>query len=253
MEYLLPDLNLLKVVKEKVDDPNAGKFVIEPLSPGYGVTIGNSLRRVLLASLEGYAAKSVKIHGVSHEYATIKGVKEDVVDIILNLKMVRFKLTSDEPVTLNLSVKGPKKVTAADFKKSSGFEAIDPSQYIATIEKGGTLDLEVVVDKGRGYVPVEKRQDEKVPIGTILVDSIYTPVKKVKYEVENARVGSITNYNRLVIEIATDGSVSPEGALKKASAILMEHMSVLVEACDSFGPKKTTETKKSKIKKKDGK
>ena len=229
MTYILEDLNLLKVQSENSKDKKTGKFVIEPLSPGYGVTVGNTLRRVLLASLEGYAVHSVKISGADHEYSTIKGVKEDAVDIILNLKSLKFKMTTDEAV-LTLSVKGPKKITASDFKKNAYVEIVDEDAYIATVEKGNKLDLEITVNHGRGYVPIERKSEMKVPIGTILVDSAYTPVKKVRFDVENARVGGMTNYNKLIVEITTDGSISPSEALSTAAMIMTEHLQVIVEA-----------------------
>jgi DNA-directed RNA polymerase subunit alpha len=250
MSYILPDLNLLEIKNESPKDEKTGIFKIEPLSPGYGVTIGNTLRRILLSSLEGSAVKSVKIEGVDHEYSTIKGVKEDIVDIILNLKMSRFKLNSDETGKISLSVKGPKRVTLADFKENSLVEVVDPEHYICTLEKGGKLELELEVDKGRGYVPVEKRSESKSPIGTIMVDSIYTPVKKVKYTVENARVGGETNYNQLVMEISTDGSISPQEALSTASKIMCEHLMVISEACEVSKPAAKVKKTSPKTKKK---
>jgi DNA-directed RNA polymerase subunit alpha len=249
MDYILPDLNLMEVKMTSGEDDNTGVFTFEPLSPGYGITIGNTLRRILLSSLEGAAIKSVRIEGVDHEYATIKGLKEDVVDLILNLKTARFKLNSDEPVRLELSVKGPKKVSVSDFKKSADVEIIEPNHYIATLEKDGKLDIEVEIEKGRGYIPVERRVDEKAPIGTILVDSIYTPVKKVKYEVSNTRVGDMTNYNKLVMEITTDGSVSPSEALCTASKIMGEHLQVIGDSC-SVKTEKPKKTKTEKVAKK---
>lgn len=251
MDYILPDLNLLKIKSTLSDDGKTGNFEIEPLLPGYGVTIGNSLRRVLLSSLEGFAVKSVKIEGVNHEYSTVKGMKEDVVDLILNLKMARFRLNDVENVKLELSVKGPKQVTIEDFKKSSDVEIVSPNHYLATLEKGSKLDLTIEIDKGRGYVPVEKRNDEKLPIGTIIIDSIYTPVKKVKFDIENARVGGMTNYNKLVLEITTDGSLSPQEALDVACRIVTEHLLVISEAMVEMPKeKKTAKKAKSKIAKK---
>lgn len=254
MDYILPDLNLLKITKKTSDDGSRGEFSIEPLSPGYGVTVGNSLRRILLSSLEGAAIKSVKILGVDHEFSAISSLKEDAVDLILNLKSARFKLNGDGPAKLSLSVKGPRKVTCADFDKSSELEAVDKDHYIATVEKGGKLELEIEVDRGRGYVPVEKRSDEKVPVGTILVDSVYTPVKKVKYEIENTRVGSVTNYDKLDFDISTDGSISAEEAINTAARIMIEHLGVLVEATtvsDKTSEKKEKTIKKQKSKKED--
>ena len=250
MSYILPDLNLLEVKSTKLEDDKSMKFVVEPLSPGYGVTVGNTLRRILLSSLEGAAIKSVKIAGASHEFSTLKGVKEDMVDLILNLKTARFKLVGDGPVKIELSVKGPKKVTVSDFKKNSQIEPVDPSHYIASLEKNAKLEIEIEIDRGRGYVPVEKRTEEKLPIGTIMVDSIYTPVKKVKFDVENARVGGMTNYNRLILEITTDGTISPQEALKTAASIMNEHLQVIVDSCQTTSkPKKETAEKKTRVKK----
>lgn len=259
MDYILPDLNLLEIKSDTNIQEDEGTFEIGPLSPGYGVTIGNSLRRVLLASLEGSAVKSVKIDGVDHEFSTLKGMKEDVVELILNLKTARFKLNTEEPARMTLSAKGPTKVTTSDFKQTSEIEVVSKDQYLCTLEKGGKLDLEIEVDKGRGYLPVEKRLEEKLPVGTILVDSIYTPVKKVRFEVENARVGSITNYDKLIVQITTDGSISAKQALSYAAGILVEHFQVIKEAVASksiakglkakrFNKTKTQANKKAKSK-----
>ena len=244
MSYILPDLNHLTITSELSSDGKTGKFTVEPLAPGYGVTVGNTLRRILLGSLEGSAARSVKIEGASHEFSTLKGVKEDVVDLTLNLKTLRVKLNRDEPAAIKLSAKGPGVVTAGDFKKSSSVEIIDPKHHLATLERGGKLEMEIEVAKGRGYEPVEKRTEEKLPVGTIMVDSIFTPVKKVKYDIENVRVGDVTNYNKLVLEIGTDGSISPALALKIASRIMSEHLGVIDEYCAGL-----VEAKKAKAKK----
>lgn len=249
MEYILPDLNLMNVTMTIEDGGASGKFIIEPLSPGYGVTVGNSLRRILLSSLEGAAIRSVKIAGVDHEFSPIQSVKEDAVDLILNLKAARFKLNGDGPATLSLSVKGPKKVTCADFTKTSDLEAVDKDHYLATVEKGGKLEIEIEVDRGRGYVPVEKRSDEKVPVGTILVDSIYTPVKKVKYDIENTRVGSVTNYDKLIFEITTDGSITAQEALNISGRILVEHVGVIVDATQAANKQNTGKGEKAKVSK----
>lgn len=229
MDYILPETNLVQVkTMEKLG--NNGLFVVEPLSPGYGVTLGNSLRRVLLSSLEGAAITSVKIDGVTHEFATLPSVREDVVEIILNLKSLRFKMLVNEPVTMKLSVKGPKEVKAGDFDKNSSCEVVDADAFIASVGKSGKLSLEVVVERGRGYVPVERRKDEQMPLGTIAVDSVFTPVKKIHYEVENTRVGGVTNFDKLTLEIATDGSIDPEEALSKATGILVEHLVLMQKA-----------------------
>ncbi len=235
MDYTLPETNLVQIkTLEKVE--NRGTFVIEPLSPGYGVTLGNSLRRVLLSSLEGAAIVSCRIEGASHQFATLPGVEEDVVEIILNLKTLRFDLNSTEPVTLKLSARGPKKVTAADFEANALCEIVNQEAPVATLGKTGKLAIEIIVAKGRGYVPVEKRKDEKLPIGTIAIDSIFTPVKKVHYEIENTRVGAETDFDKLTLEITTDGSIDPEMALGKAAKILVEHFGLVEQACQEVVP-----------------
>ncbi|MEI6040231.1 MAG: DNA-directed RNA polymerase subunit alpha [Candidatus Berkelbacteria bacterium] len=242
MDYILPETNLLQIkTMEKIG--NAGTFIIEPLSPGYGVTIANSMRRVLLSSLEGAAITSVKIEGATHEFTTVPGVKEDVVEIILNLKTLRFKLHQDEPAVLKLEVKGPKTVTSADFQTNSSCEIVNKDVFLATLDKTAKLSMEITVEKGRGYVPVERRAEGKMPLGTIAVDSIFTPVKKVHYEVENTRVGGMTNFDKITLEIATDGSIDPEEALNKAAGVLVEHFGIIQQA---FAPVAKTEKKAKK-------
>ncbi len=218
------------------------KFIIEPCYPGYGTTLGNALRRVLLSSLPGAAVTAVKIEGVDHEFSTVPFVKEDVVAIILNLKLIRFKLHGDEPVTLSLKAKGEKAVTAGDFECPSSVEAVSPKQHIATLtDKAGSFNMEVVVSPGRGYVPVESREKEKLDVGWIAIDSVYTPVKTVNFNVESVRVGQITNYDRLLLEIETDSSIRPEDALAQSAQILVEHFSMfasLGKSDDVDAPKK---------------
>ncbi|MDO8686784.1 MAG: DNA-directed RNA polymerase subunit alpha, partial [Candidatus Berkelbacteria bacterium] len=229
MDYILPETNLIQIkTMEKLGD--SGLFVIEPLSPGYGVTLGNSLRRVLLSSLSGAAITSVKIDGATHEFSTLPGLREDIVEVILNLKTLRFRLNSDEPVTLKMFVKGPKEVKASDFESNSSCEVVNKDAYIGTLAKNGKLNFEVVVEKGRGYLPVEKRREEKMSLGTIAVDSIFTPVKKIHYEVENTRVGGQTDFDKLTIDITTDGTMDPEIALKTAAGILVEHFDLIGKA-----------------------
>jgi DNA-directed RNA polymerase subunit alpha len=192
------------------------------------MTIGNTLRRVLLSSLEGASITSVKIKGVDHEFSTISGVLEDVVDIIINLKRVRFKVFKDEPVTMMLFAKGEGVITAADIKTTADVEVVNPEQHIATItDKKGEIEAEITVEKGIGYVPVEQRQKEKLSIGKIAVDGIFTPIKGVNFAVENIRVGQRTDYNKVLIDIETDGSISPEAALKNASQILIDHFNLI--------------------------
>lgn len=250
MDYTLPETSLVQIkTLEKVG--NRGTFEIEPLSPGYGVTVGNSLRRVLLSSLEGAAITSVKIEGATHQFMTIPGVREDVVEIILNLKTLRFRFESQEPVTLKLKAKGPKTVTANDFDDNPSCEVVNRETHIATLSKTGKLNMEIVVARGRGYVPVERRKDEKLPIGTIAIDSIFTPVKKVHYEIEKTRVGDRTDFDKLIMEITTDGSVDPEIALGWAAKILVEHFGLVDQACQEVVPvKKEKPVKKTKAPKK---
>ena len=226
---ILTDSDLLKITIVKEKDPFSRKFVLEPLSPGYGLTIGHALRRVLLSSLTGAAINSVEIDGVSHEFSTISGVKEDVIEMILNLKQIRFKLQGDDPVSIKLEKKGPGVVKAADFAKNSLVEIINPEMHIATLDKNGKLSLKVTIKKGRGYEPVERRKDEKIPLGTIAIDSIYTPVKKIHYAVENTRVGGMTNYDKVTFEITTDGTITPEDAFNTANQILIEHFNLIAE------------------------
>lgn len=208
---------------------NHGKFEILGCHPGYGTTLGNALRRVILSSLDGAAARSVKITGVSHEFSTIDGVMEDVVQIILNLKQVRFRLHGDEPVKITLKSKGEGVVTAAAFKTTSNIEVVNPDQVIFTIsEKKTEVEMEIEVDKGLGYVPVEHREkSDDHEIGVIAIDAIYTPVKRVNYEVENMRVGKRTDYDKITLEIVTDGTVSPVVAFEKSVAILVGQFSAL--------------------------
>ncbi len=211
----------IKIIEQ---EKNYGKFEIEGLYPGYGVTIGNALRRVLLSSIEGAAVTSFKIKGVHHEFSTINYISDTVLDIMLNLKQLRVKLHSNEPQVLKLKVEGEKKVYAKDFESNSMVDVMNPDLYITAItDKKGKIEMEVVVEKGLGYSQVEERKEDKIPIGTIAVDSIFSPVRRVNFQVENMRVREKTDYNRLIISIETDGSVSPKEALNKASAILKDH------------------------------
>lgn len=237
---ILQDTDLLKIDYTKKDKEKfSGKFTLEPLSPGFGLTIGHALRRVLLSSLPGAAINTVKIEGATHEFSTIPGVKEDVVDLILNLKSIRLKLDDEENAVIKLEKKGPGIVTAGDFQKNSSVTIIDKDHYIATLGKNAKLSIEATVKKGRGYEPIEKRKDEKMPLGTIAVDSIYTPVKKINYDVENTRVGGMTNYDKVILDITTDGTITPEEAFKTANQILLEHFNLIDE-------KVKTEKKESK-------
>lgn len=210
---------------------NSATFEVEALYPGYGVTIGNTLRRVLLSSLPGAAITSVKIKGVSHEFSTIPGVLEDVVIIMLNLKQLRFKIYSDEPQKAQLKVKGEREVRGADFELPSQVELINKDAKIATItDKKTELEMELLIEKGLGYQPVEKRKKGKSEIGVIPIDAIFTPVKRVSFNIENMRVGERTDFDRLRIEIETDGTITPEKAIGQAAEILVKHFSLIEES-----------------------
>ena len=203
-----------------------GKFEFRPLEPGYGLTVGNALRRVLLSALEGYAITSVRIEGVDHEFSTIAGVVEDVTEIILNLKQVRFKRqiedVDNEAVTINVT--GKEQLTAGDFQKFiSGFQVLNPELVICNMEPSVAINMEITIEKGRGYVPAEENKKPNAPIGTIATDSIFTPVKNVKYAIENFRVEQKTDYEKLVFEIKTDGSINPKDALTEAAKVLIHH------------------------------
>lgn len=203
-----------------------GKFEFRPLEPGYGLTIGNALRRVLLSSLEGFAITSVRIEGVDHEFSTISGVVEDVTEIILNLKQVRFKRQIDdlENETVSINFSGKEQLTAGDFQKSiSGFQVLNPELVICNLDSGVVINMDITIEKGRGYVPAEENRKPNAPIGTIFTDSIYTPVKNVKYAIENFRVEQKTDYEKLVFDIVTDGSIHPKDALTEAAKTLIHH------------------------------
>lgn len=203
-----------------------GKFEFRPLEPGYGLTIGNALRRVLLSSLEGYAITSVRIEGVEHEFSTIAGVVEDVTEIILNLKQVRFKrqIEDIDNESVSVSFTGKEQLTAGDFQKFiSGFQVLNPELVILNMEQSVTINMEMTIEKGRGYVPAEENRRPNAPIGTIYTDSIYTPVKNVKYAVENYRVEQKTDYEKLIFDIVTDGSIHPKDALTEAAKTLIHH------------------------------
>lgn len=215
------------------EDPNYGKFVVEPLERGYGTTLGNSLRRILLSSLPGVAVTSVKIDGILHEFSTIPGVKEDVTEIILNLKKLAVKLNGESTKRVLINAIGPKDVTAADILGDSDVEIFNPDLHIATLEENATLIMEINLARGRGYVPADMNKDENTPISVIPTDSIYTPVRKVNFTVENTRVGQVTDYDKLILEIWTDGSVSPSEGVSIGAKIMQEHLNLFVELTDS--------------------
>ena len=207
-------------------DDKRGSFEFRPLEPGYGITIGNALRRILLSSLEGHAITSVRIGGVDHEFSTIKGVIEDMTEIVLNLKQIRFRRQLDDVSTekVSFTVSGKDGFTGADIgKHTTGFQVLNPEHVICNMDSNVKLQVEVTIGKGRGYVPADENKVEGAPIGTIYIDSIYTPIKNVKYNVENTRVEEKTDYEKLTIELITDGSISPKDALQEAAKILIHH------------------------------
>jgi DNA-directed RNA polymerase subunit alpha len=214
---------------EEVSDTQ-GRFVVQPLERGYGVTIGNALRRVLLSSLQGIAITAIKIDGVQHEFATIEGVSEDVSDIILNLKEVRFKADEVEEGNLHLNIEGPGEWTAEDIDETtSEYEVLNPDLHIATLDEGAAVNVDLRVGYGRGYVPAEENKREDDPIGVIAIDSIFTPIKNVKYNVKPTRVGQKIDYEQLTIDVETDGSIHPEDALARAAAILRDHINFFIQ------------------------
>jgi DNA-directed RNA polymerase subunit alpha len=217
----------LEVEKETVT-PTYGKFTAEPFERGFGITIGNSLRRILLSSLQGGAITSLKIDGVLHEFSTIPGTKEDVTEIILNLKEVRLKLHTEGPKTIRVKAEGPKVLKAGDILTGDAVEILNPDHYIATLSRDGKLSMEMVVKMGRGYVSAERNKEEGQPIGTVPMDAIFSPIKKVNYTVTNARVGQITDYDKLTMEVWTDGSLNPEEAVAHAAKILKDQLSIFI-------------------------
>ncbi|ADI25207.1 MULTISPECIES: DNA-directed RNA polymerase subunit alpha [Geobacillus] len=229
---------MIEIEKPKIEtvelseDAKYGKFVVEPLERGYGTTLGNSLRRILLSSLPGAAVTSVQIDGVLHEFSTIDGVVEDVTAIILNIKKLALKIYSDEEKTLEIDVQGEGVVTAADITHDSDVEILNPDLHIATLAEGGRLRMRMTAKRGRGYVPAEANKREDQPIGVIPIDSIYTPVSRVSYQVENTRVGQVTDYDKLTIDVWTDGSIGPKEAISLGAKILTEHLNIFVGLTD---------------------
>jgi len=215
-------------IEEETLSPTYGRFHVEPLERGFGITIGNSLRRILLSSLQGAAICAVRMKGVLHEFSTIYGVREDVTDIILNIKELLVKLHSDGPETLHLKANKPGVVRARDIQTGPNVEILNPDLVIATLSEDGELDIEMVVKRGRGYVPAERNREEGQPIGTIPIDALFSPIRKVNYTVTHSRVGQITDYDRLTMEIWTNGNVAPADALGYAAKILKEQLSVFI-------------------------
>lgn len=227
---------MMEIERPKIDtaslsaDGRYGKFVVEPLESGFGTTLGNSLRRVLLSSLPGVAVTSIKIDGVVHEFSTIEGVKEDVTEIVLNVKGITAKLYSDTPKTVRIEASGEGEVTAGSIQQDAEIEVLNPDWHIATLADGAKLIMELVFDKGRGYVPAERNKQaaEQASLNALPVDSIYTPVLKVNYTVENTRVGQITDYDKLTLEVWTDGTISAKEAVSLAARIMTEHLNLFV-------------------------
>jgi DNA-directed RNA polymerase subunit alpha len=229
-----------KIILQKATDFEA-QFEFRPLEPGYAVTIGNALRRVLLSSLEGYAITGVKIEGVDHEFATIKGVSEDVVEILLNLKQVRLRKKVDHDVSherILLTVRNRTELTAGMIGEATqSFEVMNPNLLICTLDSSAKMDIELTIGKGRGYVPAEENKPKDAPLGYIPVDSIYTPIKNVKYTIENTRVEQRTDYEKLIMEVSTDGTIHPEEAVKQASRILIQHLMIITDENITFDNK----------------
>lgn len=227
----MPEYKIIMPSKPRVvvEEGNKGVFEIDGLYPGYGHTLGNSLRRIILSSLPGASITSIKIDGVSHEFQTIDGIKEDVIVLILNLKKVRFKMLSDEPQTVTLSIKGPKAVTAGDIKTGGQVEILNPELHIAEVTGKINLNIEMKIEKGLGFISKELFQKEKVDVGTIAVDAIFTPIRRVSYEVENMRVGDKTNHNRLRISLETDGTLTPREALSNSIEIMINQLKAIID------------------------
>ena len=215
-------------------DKNYGKFIVEPLERGYGTTLGNSLRRILLSSLPGAAVTSIKIDGILHEFATVPGVKEELTAIIFNLKKLSVRLNGDTPKRAIINAVGPKEVTAADIISDGDVEIFNPELHIATLDENATLVMEINLANGRGYTPADQNKTESTPIAVIPVDSIYTPARKVNFTVQNTRVGQITDYDRLILEIWTDGSISPEESVSIGAKIMQEHLKLFIDLTDSM-------------------
>lgn len=229
-----------KIVLQKATDFDA-QFEFRPLEPGFGLTVGNALRRVLLSSLEGYAIVGIKVEGADHEFATLKGITEDVTEIILNLKQVRFKKTTEQDITtekVTLSLKNKEAFTAGMIGEAiQGFEIMNPELLICTMDVSAKLDIEITVAKGRGYIPSEDNKIKDAPLGYIPIDSIHTPIKNVKYVIENTRVEQRTDYEKLIMDVLTDGTIHPEEAVKQASRILIQHLMIITDENITFDNK----------------
>ncbi|MEX2415199.1 MAG: DNA-directed RNA polymerase subunit alpha [Paenibacillaceae bacterium] len=248
---------MIEIEKPKIetvavsDDGTYGKFVVEPLERGYGTTLGNSLRRILLSSLPGAAVTSIQIDGVLHEFSTVPGVLEDVTEIILNLKGLSIKIHSDEVKVLEIDAEGEGVITAGDIRTDSDVEILNPDLHIATLSSDSRLHMRIWANRGRGYVSADKNKNEELPIGVVPIDSIYTPITRVNYTIENTRVGQVTNYDKLMLEVWTDGSIRPEEAVSIGAKILTEHLMLFVgltdEARDAEIMVEKEEDKKEKV------
>ena len=236
---------------ETPGDVTYGKYVVEPLERGYGTTLGNALRRILLSSLPGTAATSIKIAGIQHEFSTIPGVKEDVTDIVLNVKGIVAKLHSEGVKTVYIEAVGPCEVTAGDIKSDGEVEVLNPDLHIATLGEGATLNMEITMNHGRGYVSADRNKTPQTVIGVIPVDSIYTPVHKVNYTVENTRVGNMTDFDKLTLEVWTDGTITARDAVSLAAKILCDHFALFTDLSETVGSRSTvvekTETQRDKV------
>ena len=236
---------------ETPGEDNYGKYVVEPLERGYGTTLGNALRRIMLSSLPGTAATSIKIAGVQHEFTTIPGVKEDVTDIVLNVKQLICKLHSVGAKTVFIEAVGPCDLTAGDIKSDGEVEVLNPDLHIATLGSGATLNMEITLNHGRGYVPADRNKGQQDIIGVIPVDSIYTPVYKVNYTVENTRVGNMTDFDKLTIEVWTDSTISARDAVSLGAKILCDHFALFIDLSDTVGARSTVvekaETQRDKV------
>ncbi len=236
---------------EKPEDVSYGKYVVEPLERGYGITLGNSLRRILLSSLPGVAVTSIKISGVQHEFSTVPGVKEDVTEIVLNVKGIVAKLYSEGIKTVFIEAVGPCNVTAGDIKADSDVEVLNPELHIATLGENATLNMELTLSHGRGYVPADKNKTAQTAIGVIPVDSIYTPVRKVNYAVENTRVGDATDYDKLTLEVWTNGTIDARDAVSLGARILSDHFTLFTDLSETMGSRSTVvekaETQREKV------
>jgi DNA-directed RNA polymerase subunit alpha len=225
--------------------PNESIISIQPCHPGYGITLGNALRRVLMSSLPGAAVTGFKIKGVSHEFSSLPHIKEDLVEISLNLKQLRLKVFTDEPLRLELKAKGEKKVTAKDFKKSSDAEIINTDLVIATLtDEAAELDMEIIVSRGRGYVATETREKENTEVDLVIIDSIFTPLRNVGIQVENVRVGQMTNYENLLLTVETDGTITPKEALEQATKDLLEHFNFIAQQLEEAAAPVKSKSKK---------